>query len=340
MRAPSSTRPFLALSVVAAAALVVACGGGDDAPVSTAISGNVVKGPVSGATVCAFKATAAGKGEQLQCVTSSAGGAYAMNLEYTGDVVIEASGGSYTDEATGASRTLSDPMQVVLSAQGGTAVGMVTPLTSVAYSLSKAASGGVTSASFATSASNVAAQFQLGAVNIASAAPVVTGTPNGYGNVLRAVSKFVANGGTQAAFQAYVNPGSFQAAFASAYAAINGTTVTFTFSGAPVTGTVTPGTGGTTTTPGGSTAGGAESCGITVSGSGTTTAQGMTIPFTLPPTKVCVTGLPAGSCSAGNSQLQNIATSGAAPSGNFTVNYNYSYAPNDCAGAISTVAYQ
>ena len=129
--------PFaLTSAALAAAGLLAACGGGGSAV--TPISGSVVKGPVNGAQVCAYKAVAAGKGEQIKCVTTGSTGAYTMEVDYVGDVVIEASGGTYTDEATGATKTLSDPLQVVLNAQGTAATGVVTPLTTVAFSMAKA----------------------------------------------------------------------------------------------------------------------------------------------------------------------------------------------------------
>jgi len=335
----------LTSTALAAAGLLVACGGGSSTV--TPISGSVVKGPVNGAQVCAYKAVAAGKGDQIKCVTTSSTGAYTMDVDYVGDVVIEASGGTYTDEATGTTKTLSDPLQVVLNAQGSAATGVVTPLTAVAYSLSKAASGGVTSANFGTAATTVASQFQLSGVNIATALPATTGTANAYGQILKAVSQYVASGNTLASFITFTSPTTIQVAFNSAYATANGVTVSFNLGGTTTgtgTGTGTGSTGGGTGSTGGGTGTGtgtgssAQSCGITVAGSGSVTASGMSIPFTLPATKVCVTGVPAASCTAGNAQLQSAAAGGATPSGNYTLSYTYSYAPGDCAGAIATVA--
>lgn len=338
-------------SCLAAAGLLSACGGGSSSPApTTTVSGSVVKGPVSAAAICAYKATATGKGDQIKCATTSSTGSYTMDLDYQGDVVLEATGGSYTDEATGVTKTLTDPMQVVVSSQGGATTGMVTPLTSVAYSLSRSMTGGVSSSNFGSAATSVASQFQLSSVNIATTLPTVTGTTNAYGQILRAVSQLVASGNTLASFQAFATPAQIQAAFSSAYATINGSSVTFTFTGTttPSTGTgtttgpvTTPGTG-TTTTPGTGTGGGSStsSCGITVSGSGTVVASGFTVPFTLPATKVCVTNVPASSCTAGNAQLQSLAAGGATPTGSYTLSYNYSYAPGDCSGAIATVNFR
>ncbi|MBI2769044.1 MAG: hypothetical protein HYX47_05450 [Burkholderiales bacterium] len=331
--------PFTALSAcLAAAGLVSACGGSDSpAATTTTVSGSVVKGPVVGSTVCAYEAASTGKGSQIKCATTGSAGAYTMDLAYTGDVVLEATGGTYTDEATNTAKTLTEPMQVVVSSRGGVTTGVVTPLTSAAYSVSKGLAGGVSSANFSTAATSVASQFQLSSVNLATTVPVVTGSTNSYGAILRAVSQFLANGNTQASLQAFATPAALQAGFASAYATINGTALTFTFNG--TTTTVTGGTGTSTGT--GTTAGtSGDSCGITVAGSGSVVASGFTVPFTLPATKICISGVPASSCTAGNAQLQSLAAGGATPAGNYTLSYTYSYAPGDCSGAVATVAFK
>lgn len=267
---PSSLRTLCA--GLAAAALLSACGGGSDGPaatpVTTTISGSVVKGPVTGANVCAYKAVAAGKGEQLACATSAAGGTYSLSLPYTGDVVIEATGGTYTDEATGASKPLADPLQVVVASQGGTTTGMITPLTTIAFSQAKAAAGGVSSASFAAAATTVAGTFQLGTVDIRTATPVVSGTSvNAYGQVLRAVSQFQAGGGNLASLLAWNSPANLQTAFATAYSAINGTTLNFAFGTAGSGSGTSSGGSGTGTSTGGS----GTSTGGTPGGTGTST---------------------------------------------------------------------
>ena len=89
------------------------------------LSGSVVKGPVTNANVCAYKATSAGKGDLIKCVTTGAAGTYSLAVDYAGDIVVEAKDGTYVDEATGATKTLSDPMQVVVAANGGTTRGFV-----------------------------------------------------------------------------------------------------------------------------------------------------------------------------------------------------------------------
>ena len=65
----------LLAAAMAVAGLAAGCGGGGSStPTTTTVSGSVVKGPVSGAAVCAYKATAAGKGDQIACTTTGAGG--------------------------------------------------------------------------------------------------------------------------------------------------------------------------------------------------------------------------------------------------------------------------
>lgn len=276
--------PFaLTSAALGAAGLLAACGGGGSAV--TPISGSVVKGPVNGAQVCAFKAVAAGKGDQIKCVTTNSAGAYTMEVDYVGDVVIEASGGTYTDEATGTTKTLSDPLQLVLNAQGTAATGIVTPLTSVAYSLSKAGTGGVSSASFGTAATTVASQFQLGTANIATTMPAVTGTANAYGQILKAVSQYMANGNTLASFTSFSAPATIQTAFNTAYATANGSSVSFTL-GSTSTGTGTGSGAGTGTGTGGSGSTGTGTGGGTTTGNKTlvvtVVAQGINSTVTVP----------------------------------------------------------
>ena len=104
-----SRQPSLSLltACLAVAGIVAACGGSDSTP-TTVVSGSVVKGPVSGATICAYKAVITGKGEQIKCATTSTTGSYVMEVQYVGDIVIEAVGGTYTDEATNTTRTLAE----------------------------------------------------------------------------------------------------------------------------------------------------------------------------------------------------------------------------------------
>lgn len=187
------------LSALAAAALVACGGGGGGAPSSSSLSGSVVKGPVGGSTVCAYVLVSTGKGSQLGCTTTDADGAYSLSLNYSGPVVVEATGGTYTDEATGAAgSSLAVPLLAAGTAGPGAPALIATPLTTIAYTHASAG-GGLSVGSFDAAALDVGAAFGLPAsVHPARTLPVVTGTPNAYGEALIGVSRMLGKGATLA----------------------------------------------------------------------------------------------------------------------------------------------
>ena len=92
-----------ALVAFLAAAWVAACGGGgggSSPPPPPPVSGHVVKGPVAAATVNLYTITADGTKTLLGATTSDPSGFYSFNIAPPADSVIllEASGGGYTDE--------------------------------------------------------------------------------------------------------------------------------------------------------------------------------------------------------------------------------------------------
>ena len=112
-------------------------GGGAAAPTatSTPISGSVVKGSVTSATVTFFALNADGsKGTQLGITTTDTNGNYTVTLTPapTTPFLAETSGGTYVDEATGTTITLAatDKLQAALPV--GTTSATVTPLTHIA----------------------------------------------------------------------------------------------------------------------------------------------------------------------------------------------------------------
>lgn len=94
-----------ALVAFLAAAGVAACGGrgGTSPPPPPPVSGYVVKGPVAAATVNLYTITADGTKTLLGATTSDPSGFYSFNIAPPADSVIllEASGGGYTDEISG-----------------------------------------------------------------------------------------------------------------------------------------------------------------------------------------------------------------------------------------------
>lgn len=183
------------LAVVAASLILtlVACGGGADsgdaAPAGTTINGAAVKGPVEGAKVTVR--TLIGPGSVLGTATTGPGGVFSVGVQYAGDVLVEVTGGTYIDEATGVPLTLTAPMRVVLTAAGGNVTGMVTPLTTMAYAYARDSGDPVTAASYNAMAERLARQFQLGNLNLVTSQPIVSGLVNDYGRVLAALSNYL-----------------------------------------------------------------------------------------------------------------------------------------------------
>ncbi len=262
--------PLLIAFPIALALLAAGCGS-DSAPTSTVISGQVVKGPVSGSSVCVYAVTGGVKDTStlVPCVSTDAAGNYTFtSFSYTGDVAIEATGGTYKNEATGLTTTLGAPLKTLMSAQGGTMSGVVTPLTTIAYSSSSALSN----AAFTQAAGIVATQAGLAGTNILTTVPTFAGAngitaTNAYATVLGAFAQYQQTGGftTAQALSAWTsaNQAAFQTAI-SVYAAYAGviaanlpstlnfaaaTTTTGTTASTTTSNTAASGTGTGTGTP-------------------------------------------------------------------------------------------
>ena len=318
---------FLAACAAAPIVLILtSCGGSNSTTstggtsTSTTISGAVVKGNVSGATVT-FKN--ASTGAVLGTATTDANGNYTINASFSGDVVIEATGGTYTDEATGRATTLATPLKAVLTVTGGQVTGVVTPLTSMAYTYAFSSnSTPVTAATYNTMATSIANQFKLSGVNLTTAMPAVSGTMNDYGKVLASMSKYLQI--NNASLQSVINTPYtaqqltlFTRDFNTAYLqAFPGSSISFSFDGSAFNISGSGGGGGTGT------------CGVNVSGS--VTAAGNTVPVNL---NYCVTGIAAGSCTAGNSSLSQSLSAQGGLAG--AVNLTYSYSASCAANAIN-----
>jgi hypothetical protein len=205
----SSNQRFIALaqsyllfaSLGSAIVVLSGCGGGGAATSTTtpvvSLSGQVIKGPVNGAKVCAY-AVQGGKQEAtplVACVTSGANGQYDISLpaEYSGDVFIEASGGTYVDESSGQSKALSEPLSSFVAASEPK-VGIVTPLTSLAVSRSSS----LNTEAFNAASQSVKAQTGLAAdVNLTQTAPTFSSdsrtATNAYAVILGAISQFMSS---------------------------------------------------------------------------------------------------------------------------------------------------
>jgi hypothetical protein len=199
-------------------------------------------------------------------------------------VLVEVSGGSYTDEASGKVVQLDAPMRTVLTANGGSVKGMVTPLTTMAYTYSGSTTP--TAAVFNTSAEKIRNGLGLGTTDILTALPNVTATPNDYGRSLRALSKYLADNpsvkladlvNTAMASSTFAT---FNASYSTAYNAINGQSITVSFNGGNVINVSGTGNAGT------------SRCGLAISLSGANVAN------------ICYVGaFTAAECSSSNAEL-------------------------------------
>ena len=325
-----STKILTTTALAAAVLAVAGCGGGSSStgltstPVTTAstdttLTGSVVKGPVGNATVTVKKPD----GTACGTTSTNAAGLYSFTTACTGDVIVEVTGGTYTDEATNTTKTLDTPLKAVLTASGGTVNGVVTPLTTMAFSYAFTSNSAATKAAFDAQAAKVATQFGLTGVNLATTVPVVTGTTNAYGNALKGISQYLRDNTTKtlatvttSSFTSSADFAAFGTAYSAAFNKINGTSVTYSFDGTAFNVSGTGAGGGTGT------------CGVNLKGSVTT--AGFTVPLNI---DYCLAGIQAGSCTSGNASLnQTLAGQGGITG---ATNLVYTYSAACAAGALT-----
>jgi hypothetical protein len=197
--------------------IVSGCGGGGSsgsdvvtAPaLQASISGNVVKGPVSGATVTAHGLGNGAAGPALASATTDARGAFTLSVgDYSGPVMLRMTGGTYTDEATGSNMSMgaSDAMTAMLAnvAAGSAVSGVqITPVTSMAQAMAEHMSGGMTTANIVTANAALCAYFMVDDILhtppidplVAGSGTVATQAMMNYGMALAAMSQYAKNVG-------------------------------------------------------------------------------------------------------------------------------------------------
>lgn len=205
-------KTFSKFGLPAAVALALsACGGGGstvDASISTpvqgVISGAATKGPMNKATVTAYGISSGQMGAQIGTANTDANGNFTMTIgSYAGPVMIQVSGGSYTDEATGTVMPLApgDVMTAIMpSVKAGATNGgiQVTPVTAMAQAMAQHLTGGMTDANIAAANTAMGNNFSVSDIlHTAPMNPLVTGSGVGasqdaqnYGMTLAAMSKY------------------------------------------------------------------------------------------------------------------------------------------------------
>lgn len=209
MANPRLFRISLVISLVGAALLQSACGGGGggDGVGSGGtgfVSGAVTKGPVANAKVVAYAVADGQIGAALGSATTDGNGNFTLPIgSYSGPLVLQASAGSFRDEATGALMTMAsgDVMTAALPsvASGATVSGVqVTPVTSMAQTRALQMTGGMTHANIAAANAAMGSYFSVGDIlHVAPMNPLLPGSgaaasadARNYGMTLAAISQY------------------------------------------------------------------------------------------------------------------------------------------------------
>ena len=179
-------RCLLGESMCFAVLVLAACGGGGgDAPPppatitpvsTTAVSGLATKGPIKAGTVKVF-AIRNGIIDAVplgQAQTDDKGNYTVETFGYTGPVLVEVTGGTYTDEISGTLVALKTPLRSIFSSAAiGTTTMAVTPLSELAAKLAEGG-GGLTADGIDAANRSVAAFFKL--INIVTSLPSSLGS--------------------------------------------------------------------------------------------------------------------------------------------------------------------
>lgn len=187
-----------------ALSIITACGGGSGSTSLGSISGIVTKGPMSNATVTAYAINNGQMGTQITTATTAANGNFTMTLgSYAGPVMLQVSGGTYTDEATGNPMSMApgDVMTAVMpTVTAGAAISgiQVTPVTAMAQTMAQHMTGGMTDANIVTANTAMGTYFTVSDIlHIQPINPLITNSGSGasidarnYGMVLAAISQY------------------------------------------------------------------------------------------------------------------------------------------------------
>jgi hypothetical protein len=131
------------LCVLASILFLISCGGGGGSPslpteTGAMVNGVASKGLISGGTVKVYAIDSNGqKGSLLGSTTTDSNGHYSIEIIYDGPVLVEITGGTYIDEATGETKDLAEPLRAALPHTSGDVDVAVTPLTEIAVRIAE-----------------------------------------------------------------------------------------------------------------------------------------------------------------------------------------------------------
>jgi hypothetical protein len=189
--------------------LAAACGGGTSldgvgSGGTGFVSGVVEKGPVGNATVTAFGITGGQVGAPIGTTTTDANGNFSLAVgSYAGPLMLQVSGGTYTDEATGTTMIMApgDAMTAVMPTivAGTTNSGVhVTPVTAMAQAMASHMTGGMNDANITDANAAMGSYFSVADIlHTQPMNPLATGSGAGasqdsqnYGMTLAAMSQY------------------------------------------------------------------------------------------------------------------------------------------------------
>jgi hypothetical protein len=189
---------LIGLVLMVAVSSLAGCHGGGGSEPTTVVSGVASKGPIKGGTIKVFairggiedRSTPLGQGPTTD------NGNYTIDIgAYTGPILVEATGGSFTDEVSGAAVTMKAPLRAVFSnASAGTQAMAITPLTELAYKKAVGAGALLTNTSIDDANANVSSYFKL--TDIISTLPQAGGGSDDqkkYAAVLASFAQYVSN---------------------------------------------------------------------------------------------------------------------------------------------------
>ncbi len=198
------------MAMVVTLFIAAGCGGGGTSAENVGsggtgvISGAAVKGPVGNASITAYGISGGQIGAQIGTASTDLNGSFSMTIgSYAGPVMLQMSGGSYTDEATGAAMIMApgDVMTAVIPsvAAGATNSGVqVTPLTGMAQAMARHMAGGLTDANISAANMAMGNNFLVSDIlHVQPMNPLMPGSGAGasqdaknYGMTLAAMSKY------------------------------------------------------------------------------------------------------------------------------------------------------
>lgn len=202
------------IATIAAMTLLIGCGGTSPPPPERptgTLTGTVFQGPVAGATVRAYSFADGRRGAQLGQALTDSSGRYALTGTLPdGVILLEASGGTYNEEATARAVTVGPdvPLRSLVRVAGGThSGGTIGSYTTLGAGLAEYLIGRGRTVDAATSEAYAAIDAALGLdarsvapidiTDIANATGAVTAAHE-YGFFEAALSQWTADAGTQA----------------------------------------------------------------------------------------------------------------------------------------------